>query len=132
LARADIVSINAPLSHDTHQIIDAQALRSMKSTAFLINTARGGLIDEAALALALRERRIAGAGLDVFHEEPLGANPFDGLENVVLSPHLAAYSREGLRETGLQAARGIIAVLEGGRPDPASLVNPEVYRSSRP
>jgi D-3-phosphoglycerate dehydrogenase len=132
LVRADIVSINAPLSSDTRQIIDAQALRSMKSTAFLINTARGGLIDEAALALALRERHIAGAGLDVFHEEPLGANPFDGLENVVLSPHLAAYSREGLRETGLQAARGIIAVLEGGRPDPASLVNPEVYRSSRP
>jgi len=131
LQRADIVSINAPLSRDTRQLIDAQALRSMKTTAFLINTARGGLIDEAALAAALREKRIAGAGLDVFQEEPLRENPFEGLENVVLSPHLAAYSREGLRETGLQAARGVLAVLEGARSDLAGLVNPEVYDSNR-
>lgn len=127
LQRADIVSLNAPLSRDTHQVIDEAALRLMKPTAYLINTARGGLVDEAALEAALREKRIAGAGLDVFHEEPLRENPFRGLENVVLSPHLAAYSREGLRETGLQAARGVIDVLDGRRPDPASLVNPEIY-----
>lgn len=127
LRRADIVSINAPLSQDTRQIIDAQALRLMKPTAFLINTARGGLVDEAALAAALREGRIAGAGLDVFHDEPLCQNPFHGLDNVVLSPHLAAYAREGLRDTGILAARGVVAVLRGQRPDPAVLVNPEVY-----
>ncbi len=127
LPRADIVSINAPLSQDTRQLIDEKALRLMKPTAFLINTARGGLVDEEALAVALREKQIAGAGLDVYREEPLSRNPFEGLDNVVLSPHLAAYSREGLRETGLLAAQGVVAVLAGKRPDPAVLVNPEVY-----
>jgi D-3-phosphoglycerate dehydrogenase len=128
LQRADIVSINAPLSQGTRHLIDAPALRLMKPTAFLINAARGGLIDEAALAAALREGKIAGAGLDVFHDEPLRQNPFHGLENVVLSPHLAAYSREGLRETGVLAALGVVAVLEGRRPDAAMLVNPTVYQ----
>jgi D-3-phosphoglycerate dehydrogenase len=127
LQRADIISINAPLSQGTRQLIDARALRLMKPTAFLINTARGDLIDEAALAAALREARLAGAGLDVFHNEPLQQNPFYGLDNVVLSPHLAAYAREGLCETGLLAARGIITVLDGHRPEAAVLVNPEVY-----
>ncbi len=127
LRQADIVSINAPLSRNTRRLIDDTALRLMKPTAFLINTARGGLIDEAALAAALYEKRIAGAALDVFQEEPLRENPFHGLDNVVLSPHLAAYSKEGLRATGLQAAQGVVAVLEGRRPDAAALVNPEVY-----
>jgi D-3-phosphoglycerate dehydrogenase len=127
LQRADVVSINAPLSQETRQLIDARALRLMKPTAVLINTARGCLVDEQALALALREQRLAGAGLDVFREEPLARNPFEGLNNVVLSPHLAAYSREGLRETGLLAAQGVVAVLEGKSPEPAVVVNPEVY-----
>jgi D-3-phosphoglycerate dehydrogenase len=127
LQRADIVSINAPLAQDTRHLIDARALRLMKPTAFLINTARGGLVDEAALAIALQEGRLAGAGLDVFHEEPLRQNLFQGLDNVVLSPHLAAYAREGLRETGLLAAQGVVTVLQGQRPDPAVLVNPAVY-----
>ena len=128
LQHADIVSINAPLSHGTQHLIDAHALGLMRPTAFLINTARGGLVDEAALAAALRAGKLAGAGLDVFHDEPLHQNPFHGLENVVLSPHLAAYSREGLRETGVLAAQGVVAVLEGRRPDAAVLVNPAVYR----
>jgi D-3-phosphoglycerate dehydrogenase len=128
LQRADIVSINAPLARDTRYLIDAQTLRLMKPTAFLINTARGDLVDEAALATALRQGQLAGAGLDVFHDEPMRQNLFHGLDNVVLSPHLAAYSREGLRDTGLIAARGVIAVLAGQRPDMAVVVNPEVYR----
>jgi D-3-phosphoglycerate dehydrogenase len=127
LQRADIVSINAPLSGNTRHLIDDQALRLMQPTAYLINTARGGLVDEPALAAALREGRLAGAGLDVFHQEPLQHNPFQGLDNVVLSPHLAAYSREGLRETGVLAAHAVVTVLGGGRPDAAALVNPEVY-----
>jgi D-3-phosphoglycerate dehydrogenase len=127
LQRADIVSLNAPLSRDTRQLIDAPALRLMKPTAVLINTARGGLVDEQALALALREQRLAGAGLDVFDEEPLRQNPFAGLDNVVLSPHLAAYSREGLRATGMLAAQGVVAALARKSPEPAVVVNPEVY-----
>lgn len=124
LRRADMVSINAPLQVDTRHLIDAQALASMKPTAYLINTARGDLVDEAALAAALRAGRLAGAGLDVFHDEPLQDSPLRGLDNVVLSPHLAAYSREGLRETGVLAARAVLAVLAGGRPDAAQWVNP--------
>jgi D-3-phosphoglycerate dehydrogenase len=128
LQQADIVSINAPLQHDTRHLIDAAALRLMRPTAFLINTARGDLVDVEALAIALRQGRLAGAGLDVFHQEPLQQNPFHGLDNVVLSPHLAAYSREGLRDTGILAARAVVAVLTGRRPDPAAVVNPDVYR----
>ena len=128
LQRADIVSINAPLARETRYLIDARALGLMQPTAFLLNTARGDLVDEAALATALREGRLAGAGLDVFHEEPIRQRWFDGLDNVVLSPHLAAYSREGLRDTGILAAQGVVAVLAGQRPDPATVVNPEVYR----
>ena len=127
LGRADIVSINAPLNRETRYLIDAQALGLMQRHAFLINTARGGLVDEQALAAALREGRLAGAALDVFHQEPLQSNPFTGMDNVVLSPHLAAYSREGLRETGMLAAQGVITVLTGGRPELSVLVNPEVY-----
>jgi D-3-phosphoglycerate dehydrogenase / 2-oxoglutarate reductase len=85
------------------------------------------LADEDALAAALREGRLAGAGLDVFQQEPLQHNPFQGLDNVVLSPHLAAYSREGLREAGVLAAQGVVAVLGGQCPDPAVVVNPEVF-----
>jgi D-3-phosphoglycerate dehydrogenase len=128
LQRADIVSINAPLARETRSIIDTRTLRVMKPTAFLINTARGDLVDEVALATALREGRLAGAGLDVFHEEPIRQHLFTGLDNVVLSPHLAAYAREGLRDTGLLAAGGVVAVLAGQRPDQAIVVNPEVYR----
>ena len=127
LQQADIVSINAPLQHDTRHLIDASALRLMRPTAFLINTARGDLVDVEALATALRHGQLAGAGLDVFHQEPLQQNPFHGLDKVVLSPHLAAYSREGLRDTGILAARAVIAVLAGGRLDLTAVVNPDVY-----
>ena len=127
LRQADIVSINAPLQGDTRHLINAAALAAMKPTAYLINTARGDLVDEAALAEALRGGRLAGAGLDVFHDEPLQDSPLRGLENVVLSPHLAAYSREGLRETGILAARAVLAVLVGGRPDATQWVNPGSY-----
>ena len=125
LRQSDVVSINAPLQGDTRHLIDGQALALMKPTAYLINTARGDLVDEAALAAALRAGRLAGAGLDVFHDEPLQDSPLRGLDNVVLSPHLAAYSREGLRETGLLAARAVLDVLAGGNPAAGQWVNPE-------
>ena len=125
LQQSDFVSINAPLQGDTRHLIDAQALASMKPTAYLINTARGDLVDEAALAEALRAGQLAGAGLDVFHDEPLEDSPLRALDNVVLSPHLAAYSWEGLRESGLLAARAVLAVLAGGSPDAGQWINPE-------
>ena len=125
LQQSDFVSINAPLQGDTRHLIDAQALASMKPTAYLINTARGDLVDEAALAEALRAGQLAGAGLDVFHDEPLEDSPLRALDNVVLSPHLGAYSREGLRESGLLAARAVLAVLAGGSPEAGQWVNPE-------
>ena len=125
LRQSDIVSINAPLQGDTRHLIDAKALASMKPTAYLINTARGDLVDEAALAAALRGGGLAGAGLDVFHDEPLRDSPLRGVDNVVLSPHLAAYSREGLRETGLLAARAVLDVLGGGAPAASQWINPE-------
>ena len=124
LRQSDVVSVNAPLQGDTRHLIDAEALASMKPTAYLINTARGDLVDEAALAAALRAGRLAGAGLDVFHDEPLRDSPLRGLDNVVLSPHLAAYSREGLRETGLLAARAVLDVLGGGAPAAGQWINP--------
>jgi D-3-phosphoglycerate dehydrogenase len=128
LGQSDIVSINAPLGETTNRLIDAAALGMMKRSAILVNTARGGLVDEAALAAALRAERLAGAGLDVFQQEPVRENRFAGLSNVVLSPHLAAYSREGLRSTGMLAARNLLTVLRGERPDQSFIVNPDVYR----
>ena len=125
LRQSDVVSINAPLQGDTRHLIDAKALASMKPTAYLINTARGDLVDEEALAAALRAGQLAGAGLDVFHDEPLRDSPLRCLDNVVLSPHLAAYSREGLRETGLLAARAVLDVLAGGSPATGQWINPE-------
>src|SRR5205085_1938062 len=93
LAESDYVTLHAPLSPTTRHLIGADQLAEMKPSAYLINTARGGLIDQAALAQALRQERIAGAGLDVLEEEPLGTDsPLVGLENVILSPHAAFYS----------------------------------------
>lgn len=127
LQRADFVSINAPMSSTTTHLIDARALSLMKPTAYLINTARGGLVDEAALVAALQEKRIAGAGLDVFEKEPLPESPLRALDTVVLTSHLAGYSTESMRASGMIAAQCVVAVLEGNRPEPVCVVNPEVY-----
>jgi len=131
LRESDFVSINAPLSPGTSHLIDEKALNLMKPTAFLINTARGGLIDEKALVKALQEKRIAGAGLDVFAQEPLKENPLRELDNVVLTSHIAGYSVESMRDTGRIAAQNVVTVLQGRRPEPACVVNPEVYDRSK-
>lgn len=97
LAKSDAISIHAPLTDETRRLIDAAALARMKPTAVLINAARGGIVDEAAVADALRARKIAGAALDVFEEEPLGAASgarFSGLPNVILTPHIAGVTEE--------------------------------------
>lgn len=102
LAQSDFVSIHATLSARTHHLIDADALAAMKQTAILINTARGALVDEAALVRALQSGQIAGAGLDVYSQEPLAKSghvlsPLFEMDNVMLTPHLTFYTREAMR-----------------------------------
>ncbi|MGE5169114.1 MAG: hydroxyacid dehydrogenase [Rudaea sp.] len=107
LAEADVVSLHVPLRRETRNLIDATRLAEMKRDAILINTARGGVVDERALADALRAGRIAGAALDVFEHEPLGADsPLAGCPNLVLTPHIAGVTRESnARVSALIAAR---------------------------
>ena len=112
LTGADVVSIHVPLSVETHRLIDREAISLMKSTAVLINTARGGLVDEAALVEALRADRLAGAGLDVYEDES-GATPFPGRDigNLVLTPHIAFLSTEAEIAAKQGAAEAIAQAL---------------------
>jgi lactate dehydrogenase-like 2-hydroxyacid dehydrogenase len=116
LRAADVVSLHVPLSTDTRHLIDARRLESMKASAFLINTARGPVVDEAALAAALEGGRLAGAGLDVFEAEPAVHPGLRELENVVLLPHLGSATVETRTAMAVLAARNAAAVLAG---DPA-------------
>ncbi|MFT0860542.1 hydroxyacid dehydrogenase [Ancylobacter sp. G4_0304] len=126
LAIADVVSLHLPGTPSTRGVIGARELGLMKPGAFLVNTSRGALIDEEALAQALAARRIGGAGLDVFVREPLDpASPLAGLDNVVLSPHVAGSAVEALERTALLVAQQVADVLAGRRPP--HLVNPEVW-----
>ena len=98
IARADVITLHVPSGKDTRHLIDAAALGRMKPEAIVINTARGTIIDEPALVRALQEGRIAGAGLDVFEDEPFTPqNPLAALPNVVLTPHIAAGTRDALK-----------------------------------
>jgi lactate dehydrogenase-like 2-hydroxyacid dehydrogenase len=115
LTRADVVTIHCPLTPETHHLIDADALRVMKPTAFLINTARGPIVDEVALAEALAGGRLAGAALDVFESEPEVNLGLLEAENTVLTPHLGSATREVRAAMALLAAKNVAAVL-GGKP----------------
>jgi glyoxylate reductase len=125
LQRADYVSIHAPYMPATHHLIGAAELARMRPDAYLINTARGPLVDEAALVEALRRRRIAGAGLDVYEHEPALAPGLAELPNVVLAPHIASASLATRTRMGMVAVENLLAVLNGGRAP--FTVNPEVY-----
>jgi D-3-phosphoglycerate dehydrogenase len=123
LAQADVVTLHVPLTAATQHMIDAEALAAMRPGARLVNTCRGGLVDERALADALERGRLAGAGLDVFEAEPPPAeSPLRSLPQVTLSPHAAWYSREALDDLPVLATRQAIDFL-AGRPVPA-IVNP--------
>ena len=126
IARADFVSVNCPKSPATLNMFDAARLAHMKPTAYLINTARGGIVNEAALHDALVKGKIAGAGIDVFEKEPPpNDNPLFKLQNVITAPHVAGVTREALDRMGLQTAKNILSALDGN-PIRENVINQDV------
>jgi lactate dehydrogenase-like 2-hydroxyacid dehydrogenase len=114
LAQADFVSLHCPGGAENRHLINAARLAAMKRTAFLINTARGDVVDQNALIEALRRGLIAGAGLDVFDGEPAVPEPLKQMENVVLLPHLGSATKETRVAMGMRAVENLVAVLENG------------------
>ena len=109
-----MVSLHVPLSNDTHHLINRDRLSQMKSGAVLINAARGGVVDEAALAASLQNGKIAGAALDVFETEPLSkesADKFHGLKNLILTPHIAGVTEESNVRVSSMIAEAVLEVL---------------------
>lgn len=125
LARADFVSLHCPLTDETRQLIDRAALETMKPSAILINTARGGCVDEAALADALARGAIAGAGLDVFAAEPAVHPALLASDKVVLAPHAGSATYTARRRMAEICATAVRSVFDGRRPP--TVINPEVY-----
>lgn len=115
-AEADVISLHAPLNDHTRHLVNARRLALMRSTAILVNTARGGLVDTDALYEALKARRILGAGLDVFEQEPPGAHPLFGLDNVTVTNHMGWYSEESMRDLQRKTAEEAVRVLRGETP----------------
>ena len=122
LRESDFVSLHVPLMEETRHMMGAEQFRVMKTTAILVNTSRGPVVDEAALAEALEQRIIAGAGIDVFENEPRVHPKLLTLRNVVLAPHIASASVDTRRRMSMMAAENAVAALEGRRP--ANLLNP--------
>jgi phosphoglycerate dehydrogenase-like enzyme len=123
---SDFVIIACPLNDETRNLIGAGELEMMKTGAYLINTARGGIVNEADLLAALEKRRIAGAALDVFEQEPTDEKlPFSQLDNVILAPHSIAVTHELAEEVGRMGCRQILELAAGQKP--AGLLNPEVW-----
>ncbi len=127
LHESDFISLHVPLLDSTRHLIGAAELKQMKKSAILVNTSRGPVVDEAALAKALDQAWIAGAGLDVFEREPQVHPDLLKLENVVLAPHIASASIDTRREMSMLAVNNVAAALEGRRP--ATLLNPEAWNA---
>jgi microcystin synthetase protein McyI len=126
LPQVDFLSIHAPHTKETFHIVGAPQLAKMKPTAYLMNCARGPLVDEKALVEALRNKVIAGAALDVFEPEPsLDDNPLYQMSNIIVTPHLAGVTREARKRMVIGAAEQTLQVLRGERPP--RLVNPETW-----
>jgi glyoxylate reductase len=130
LEQSDYVTIHTDYNRETHHLISTPQLERMKSTAYLINTARGPIVDEAALVEALRSGQIAGAALDVFEKEPELYPGLVDLQNTVLVPHIASASLDTRTAMATMAADNIIAFMRGERPP--NIVNPEVWDSRTP
>lgn len=126
LQESDFVTIHLPLSEETKHLIDSQAFQWMKPTAYLINTARGAIVDEGALVKALQKHKIAGVALDVYENEPALAEGLVELENVLLAPHIASATVETRDKMAEIAARNIIRLFQGQ--EPVSIVNPQVLK----
>jgi len=128
---ADFITVNVPLTKETHHLVDERKLKMMKKTAYIINNARGPVVDEEALYKALKEGWIAGAGLDVFEQEPLpDSSPLLKLDNVVVAPHISSSSYETRSQMAKMVADNLTAFFEGKTPP--NLVNTEVAKSKKP
>jgi glyoxylate reductase len=131
LKESDFVSIHVPLMEETHHLINAEKLRMMKKTAYLINNSRGPVVDEKALYEALKNGQIAGAGLDVFEQEPIPLDsPLLKLENVVVAPHISSASLETRSKMSEMVAENLVSFFQGKRPP--NLVNPDVAKVKTP
>ncbi|HYL80947.1 MAG TPA: phosphoglycerate dehydrogenase [Candidatus Acidoferrum sp.] len=126
LRQSDLVSLHAFLDAQSRKLLDAKRLAWMKPTAYVINTARGGLIDQDALYEALKGHKLAGAALDAFEQEPLGDSPLRGLDNCWLSPHAAGSSRDARARSKHVAVENVLRFFRGERP--LHIVNPEVLK----
>ena len=129
LARSDYVSVHCPLTPETKNLFSTETFKQMKAGSYIVNTARGPIIDEAALAVALDSGHIAGAALDVMAQEPPPASPLFGRDNVLITPHTSFYSEESLVELQTKAAQEVVAVLSGKAP--RNPVNPDALKVVR-
>ena len=116
LRKSDYITIHIPLNDATRNMISYEELEKMKKDAFLINTSRGGIVDEKALYDAFRNNKLRGAALDVYNNEPLRESPLKELDNVIMTPHIGAYTEEAIENMSIQAAQNLIDVLEGREP----------------
>jgi D-3-phosphoglycerate dehydrogenase len=123
---SDYISIHSPLVPETRHLFNADVFRQMKPTAYLVNTARGPIVDEEALAKALDAKQLAGAGLDVLSQEPPSGSPLFGRDNVILTPHTSFYSVESLVDLQVKAAEEVVRVFKGEMP--RNPVNPEALQ----
>jgi len=128
LGSSDFVTIHVPLTEETRKLLSEREFSLMKPGAFLVNTSRGGVVDERAIIRALSTGRLAGAGLDVFEKEPPDPeNPLFKFGNVVVTPHMASHTVESLRKMAVEVAEGVVKVLKGETP--TNIVNPEVLKA---
>jgi len=125
---SDYISIHTPLMPATHHLFNAAVFSRMKPGAYIVNTARGPIIDEAALAVALDKKQIAGAALDVMEKEPPGSSPLFGRDNIIVTPHTSFYSEESLVDLQTKAAEEVVRVLSGQAPK--NPVNPDALKAS--
>jgi len=135
LKKSDIITIHVPLTKETKHLISYREFDMMKNTAFIINCARGGIVDEEALYKSLKEGEIAGAALDVFEEEPPEDSPLLELDNVVLTPHIGASTVEAQRDAAIIVANEIREVFEGGTPQNVlnmPVLDPETFKALKP